>query len=57
VHAAAICFSLNNYDSFDDLSKWIQEVRSHNSIAKVFLVGCKGDIESVVSDEKALKFA
>jgi hypothetical protein len=27
------------------------------TITKVFLVGCKGDLEPAVSDEEALKFA
>lgn len=43
---AIICYAVNNYDSFHDISNWINEVKLNcNPYISIFLVECKCDLE------------
>ncbi|MES1910021.1 MAG: hypothetical protein MHM6MM_002687 [Cercozoa sp. M6MM] len=42
-HAIVVCFDLNAYDSFEHVTRWVQEVRRHNATGQLLLCGTKSD--------------
>lgn len=55
-HAAIIVFSLDNQDSFNEASQWVQELQAHfETMPKLYLVGNKVDLvnDRVISAQEA----
>ena len=49
-HAALVCYSLADRESFDNLSQYIMEIVVNAEKAKIFLVGNKCDLASLSED-------
>ncbi|CAF1082375.1 unnamed protein product [Rotaria sp. Silwood1] len=46
-HDIIICFDIMNRDSFDNVDKWLEEVKRHcGNQPPVYLVGTKSDLQS-----------
>jgi small GTP-binding protein len=43
---AILCYSIDNRQSFENISNWLQELRSNSDEStKIFLIGNKSDLE------------
>ncbi len=54
---ALLCYDVSNRLSFENLSKWIQELEDNCGKVPTLLVGNKIDLERQVSRDEGLKFA
>ena len=44
---AILCYSIDNRASFENISNWLQELRSNSVVGtKIFLIGNKSDLEN-----------
>ncbi len=44
---AILCYSIDNRQSFENISNWLQELRSNSDEStKIFLIGNKSDLEN-----------
>ena len=59
-HAVLLCYSMGDLQSFENLKKWMDEIRTQCSPdVMIYLVGNKSDLpdkHKQVSSEKALRF-
>lgn len=58
VQVVIICFDLTNYDSFEDIDIWMEEIKKEKLNSPIIiLVGTKSDLTSsrVITKEEALK--
>ncbi|MBA3535166.1 MAG: GTP-binding protein [Tatlockia sp.] len=57
-HAAIIAFDLTNPESFNNIQKWIEEVKSVSESAPIIIVGTKSDLvnERKIDKNDALEF-
>lgn len=51
---ALVMFDMNNSKSFDDIDKWIFQLREYNKDAKLIIIGNKIDLEMIVTKEEVL---
>jgi Ras-related protein Rab-1A len=55
-HYCIIMFDIGNMESFDNVTKWLQEYNSLSNNKNFLLVGTKSDLKNVVSDEVISQF-
>ena len=48
-HAFVICVSVNNLDSFNNIGKWKDEIKSVTLQAPIFLILTKNDLDGPVN--------
>lgn len=56
-HAVCVCFSLNDRYSFGRLGFWMNIVKLNEVECPLFLVGCKADLEHVITLEEIKEYA
>lgn len=52
-----MCFSLNDRESYEKAPEWIRTLRVNEIDCPLFLVGCKADLEHVVTNEEIEEYA
>ena len=52
---ALVMFDVNNQRSFDDIDRWIRQLRQYNDNAKLMIIANKIDLEWTILSEDAIE--